>query len=109
MELSAVEPLLRSEVYVADPAVDPEALPSGHPVILLPAVLAAYTAPECLLLVEKCHDALPDGGALIVCDLFAGEHTAEDCAAWMAEVGFTDVAVSPASPGLNAVVVATKG
>ena len=80
------------------------------------------------LLVQKAHDALPAGGALIVYDTMidderrvrshsllaslnmlietesGSEYTEQECRSWMAEAGFDDLRVEPAGPVHSAVI-----
>ena len=91
-------------------------IPSAD-VILLGHVLHNWDYDEKLMLINKAYDALPDGGALIVCDAIIDDdrtenltgllmslnmlietqggfdYTGEECCAWMKGVGFSETRV----------------
>jgi precorrin-6B methylase 2 len=114
--------------FLADPA-----LPAGHDVILLSMILHDWDEPTNQVLLSKCHDALPSGGAIVVCELLLNDertgppeaalmgmnmlveteggknYSGAEYRAWLSEAGFTDVRVVPFdAPGANGAVVGRK-
>jgi len=110
--------------FFADPLPPADVLIMGH-------ILHDWSLEEKLTLLRKAHDALPDGGALIVYDAIidddrrastfgllmsvnmlietqAGfDYTAADCRAWMADIGFRDSYAEPLA-GPDSMVVGIK-
>jgi hypothetical protein len=114
--------------FLSDPA-----LPAGHDVILLSMILHDWDEPTNRALLGKCHDALPPGGAIVVCELLLNDerngppeaalmgmnmlveteggknYSGAEYRAWLSEAGFTDVRVLPFdAPGANGAVVGRK-
>ena len=108
-----------------------EALPGGHDVALLSAILHDWDEDTGRMLLAKCHDALPPGGVLLICEqLLDDDRTGPPRAAlvglnmlvattggrnyaegeyrdWLLDVGFREVTRLPCnSPGTNGVLVA---
>lgn len=110
--------------FLAGPLPPADVLIMGH-------ILHDWSLQEKLTLLRKAHDALPDGGALIVYDAIidddrrantfgllmsvnmlietqAGfDYTATDCRAWMADTGFRD-SYAHSLPGPDSMVVGIK-
>jgi hypothetical protein len=110
--------------FFADPLPPADVLIMGH-------ILHDWSLEEKLTLLRKAHQALPDGGALIVYDAIidddrtsntfgllmslnmlietqAGfDYTAADCRSWMTEVGFRDSYTEPLT-GPDSMVVGIK-
>jgi O-methyltransferase domain/Dimerisation domain len=110
--------------FFADPLPAADVLVMGH-------ILHDWSLQEKLLLIRKAHDALPDGGALIVYESIidddrrantfgllmsvnmlietaAGfDYTAADCRSWMAGAGFRDSYAEPLA-GPDSMVVGIK-
>lgn len=107
---------------------------SGYDVALLSGMMHRETPDDCRLLLTKAFDALDRGGLAIVSDVFFDDdtrrtppfavyfalnmmltsehgsaHAKTEMAAWMREVGFTDVAVRELpKPNPHALVVGTR-
>ena len=118
----------RVRFHPGDFFVDP--LPSAD-VLVMGRILHDWSLDEKLVLLRKAHEALPDGGALIVYDSIidddrrtnsfgmlmslnmlieteAGfDYTGADCRSWLADVGFRDSYVEPLV-GPDSMVVAVK-
>ena len=110
--------------FFADPLPDADVLVKGH-------ILHDWGMDDKLKLLRNAHDALPDGGALIVYDAIIDDerrenafgllmslnmliethegfdYTAADCRGWMADVGFRESYVEPLL-GPDSMVVAVK-
>ena len=110
--------------FFADPLPDADVLVMGH-------ILHDWGMDDKLKLLRNAHDALPDGGALIVYDAIIDDerrenafgllmslnmliethegfdYTAADCRGWMADVGFRESYVEPLL-GPDSMVVAVK-
>src|SRR5215467_2737080 len=110
--------------FFADPLPAAEVLIMGH-------ILHDWGLDEKLTLLRKAHQALPDGGALIVYDAIidddrssnafgllmsvnmlietqAGfDYTAADCRSWMADIGFSD-SYAESLAGPDSMVVGIK-
>jgi hypothetical protein len=110
--------------FFAGPLPPADVLIMGH-------ILHDWSLQEKLTLLRKAHQALPDGGALIVYDAIidddrrantfgllmslnmlietqAGfDYTAADCRSWLADVGFRDSYTQPL-PGPDSMVVGIK-
>ncbi len=112
--------------FIAD-----EVLPGGHDVALLAAILHDWDEDTGRMLLAKCHDALPPGGVLLICELLLDDdrtgpppaalmglnrlvetergraYTAAQYRSWLLDAGFREVTRVPCkSPGANAVLVA---
>lgn len=110
--------------FFTDPLPETEVMVFGH-------VLHDWDDEARVLLLRRAHDALPEGGRVVVYDALIGddrddpanllrslnmrlvtpggsEYTPQECRAWLAEAGFTDVTVAPLV-GVDSVVVARKG
>ena len=118
----------RLRFYPGDFFTDP--LPQAD-VLIMGHILHDWSLDEKLQLLRKAHDALPEGGALIVYEAIidddrrkntfgllmsinmlietpAGfDYTASDCQEWMSEVGFTKTLAEPLI-GPDAMVIAIK-
>jgi hypothetical protein len=110
--------------FFADPLPEADVLVMGH-------ILHDWDLDEKRTLLRKAHDALPDGGALIVYDAIIDDerrsnafgllmslnmlietpggfdYTSADCRAWMQEAGFRDSYVEPLV-GPDSMVVGIK-
>jgi hypothetical protein len=110
--------------FFTDPLPPADVLVMGH-------ILHDWSLDEKLTLLRKAHQALPDGGALIIYDAIidddrthntfgllmslnmlietqAGfDYTAADCRSWMAEAGFRDSYAAPLA-GPDSMVVGIK-
>ena len=110
--------------FFTDPLPPADVLVMGH-------ILHDWSLQQKFTLLRKAHQALPDGGALIVYDAIidddrttnifgllmslnmlietqAGfDYTAADCRSWMADVGFRDSYAEPL-PGPDSMVVGIK-
>jgi 3-hydroxy-5-methyl-1-naphthoate 3-O-methyltransferase len=58
----------RTEFVAGDMFADP--VPAGADVVLLSNILHDWDVPECRALLNRCADALPDGGRVLVHDVF---------------------------------------
>jgi SAM-dependent methyltransferase len=109
-----------------------EALPQGSDVILLSMILHDWGPEKNRMLLRKCYDALPPGGALIVSELMMDDdkagpapaalmslnmlietegrnYTWAEYAAWLKETGFRQIRRIPiVSPGANGLLVSRK-
>ncbi|MFD3441117.1 methyltransferase [Streptomyces sp. NPDC058685] len=110
-----------------------EPLPAGHDVILLSMILHDWDETTGRRLLKKCWTALPDDGAVIICELVLDDdetgpvpaammglnmlvetraghnYTYGEYARWLADAGFTDTTVLPLdAAGANAAIVARK-
>ncbi|MGD1221972.1 methyltransferase [Streptomyces krungchingensis] len=110
-----------------------EPLPEGHDVIVLSMILHDWDETTGRRLLEKCWTALPDGGAVIICELVLDDdetgpvpaalmglnmlietrsghnYTYGEYGRWLADAGFADTSVLPLNAaGANAAVVAYK-
>ena len=118
----------RVRFHPGDFFVDP--LPSAD-VLVMGHILHDWSLDEKLTLLRKAHQALPDGGALIVYDSIIDDdrrtntfgllmslnmlietqggfdYTGADCRSWMADVGFRDSYVEPLV-GPDSMVVGIK-
>jgi hypothetical protein len=118
----------RLRFYPGDFFTDP--LPAAD-VLIMGHILHDWSLSEKLTLLHKAHQALPDGGALIVYDAIidddrrantfgllmsvnmlietqAGfDYTATDCRSWMADTGFRDSYAEPLA-GPDSMVVGIK-
>lgn len=61
----------RTELVTGDMFADE--LPSGADVILLSNILHDWDVPECQTLIDRCAEALPEGGRLLVHDVFLND------------------------------------
>jgi hypothetical protein len=110
--------------FFADPLPDADVLVMGH-------ILHDWSLDEKLVLLGKAHQALPEGGALIVYESIIDDdrrtntfgllmsvnmlietqdgfdYTGADCRSWMADVGFRDTYVEPLV-GPDSMVVGIK-
>jgi O-methyltransferase domain/Dimerisation domain len=110
--------------FFADPLPNADVLVMGH-------ILHDWSLDEKLMLLRKAHDALPDGGALIVYESIIDDdrrantfgllmsvnmlietqegfdYTGADCRSWMAQVGFRETYVEPLI-GPDSMVVGIK-
>lgn len=110
--------------FFADPLPAADVIVMGH-------ILHDWGAEEKLTLLRAAHDALPDGGALVVYDAIIDDdrrqnafgllmslnmlietregfdYTGADCCGWMADVGFRESYVEPLV-GPDSMVVAIK-
>ncbi|MER5886137.1 methyltransferase [Streptomyces sp. NPDC001941] len=108
-------------------------LPSGHDVILLSMILHDWDERTGRALLAKCWEALPEGGAVIICELVLDDdetgpapaalmglnmlletrsgnnYTYAEYGHWLTEAGFTGVTALPMdAAGANAAIVARK-
>jgi SAM-dependent methyltransferase len=113
--------------------LDDKPLPGGYDVILLSMILHDWDEETNRRLLRKCHDALPPGGAIVVCELVLNaERTGPRSAAlmgmnmlvsteggknyseteyttWLTEAGFDQPRVVPlAAAGANAAITAVR-
>lgn len=110
--------------FFADPLPNADVLVMGH-------ILHDWSLDEKLTLLGKAHEALPDGGALIVYESIIDDerrantfgllmsvnmlietqegfdYTGADCRSWMAQIGFRETYVEPLS-GPDSMVVGIK-
>lgn len=110
--------------FFEDPLPEADVLAMGH-------ILHDWSLEEKKALLEKAHDALPGGGALIVYESIidderkentfgllmslnmlietpAGfDYTARECRSWMDEVGFRETRAKPL-PGPDGMVIGIK-
>ncbi|MFE0592330.1 methyltransferase [Micromonospora echinospora] len=109
------------------------ALPTGHDVILLSMILHDWDEAQNRSILAKCHDALPSGGAIVICELLLNDertgppaaalmgmtmlveteggrnYSGAEYAAWLTDAGFTDVrTITFDAPGANGAVVARR-
>jgi 2-polyprenyl-3-methyl-5-hydroxy-6-metoxy-1,4-benzoquinol methylase len=109
-----------------------EELPKGSDVILLSMILHDWTPEKNRLILRKCFDALPSGGAMIVSELMMDDdkvgpvpaalmslnmlietegrnYTWSEYTSWLEEVGFTEIERVPVqSPGANGLLTGHK-
>jgi 3-hydroxy-5-methyl-1-naphthoate 3-O-methyltransferase len=108
-------------------------LPTGHDVIILSSILHDWDETTNIGLLDKCFDALPPGGIVVVCEsilnddrtgppeaALMGIHMLVETAAgknysgaeyteWLTRAGFTDIRhLTFAAPAANGVIVATR-
>ncbi|GAB1818509.1 methyltransferase [Herbidospora sp. RD11066] len=108
-------------------------LPTGHDVVLLSMILHDWDEPACRRLLHKVWTALPEGGAVIICELVLDDdetgpapaammginmlietaggynYTYAEYRTWLLETGFTDIRTLPLeAAGANAAIVAYK-
>ncbi len=107
-------------------------LPSGADVILLSMILHDWTPEKNAVILQKCFEALPSGGALIVAELMMDDektgpppaalmslnmlietegqnYTWADYTQWMKQAGFERIKRVPVvSPGANGILVGYK-
>ncbi len=114
--------------FFTDPAY-----PSGHDAIVLSLIMHDWSEADDRRILEKCHAALPPGGAVIICELLVNDaktgpvpaammslnmlvetqggrnYTAAEYARWLKDVGFRRVrAVRFAAPGADGAVIGFK-
>ncbi|MFY1631982.1 methyltransferase [Solwaraspora sp. WMMB335] len=122
----------RIDTIAGDFFVDPE-LPQGHDVMLLSMVLHDWDEPTNRVLLERCHDALPAGGTIVVAELLlnpertgpaeaalmgmnmlvetiGGRNYSEtEYADWLADAGFGSIrTVTFDAPGANGALIARR-
>jgi 2-polyprenyl-3-methyl-5-hydroxy-6-metoxy-1,4-benzoquinol methylase len=109
-----------------------EALPKGADVLLLSMILHDWTPEKNRVILKKCFDALPSGGAMIVSELMMDDektgpvpaalmslnmlietegrnYTWAEYTRWLEEVGFTKIQRVPiVSPGANGLLIGRK-
>jgi hypothetical protein len=115
--------------FFADPAY-----PAGHDAILLSLIMHDWSPEDDRRILQKCHDALPSGGAVIICELLVNDdktgplpaalmslnmlietkggrnYTAAEYRGWLADVGFRKIrTVRFRGPGADAAVIGYKG
>jgi predicted O-methyltransferase YrrM len=110
-----------------------ERLPAGHDVIILSSILHDWSEQDNVSLLEKCFEALPEGGLVVICEfILNGARTGPSLAAlmgmhmlvettggknysgaeyvsWLTRAGFTDARVVEfAAPAANGAIVARR-
>ncbi|MEV0396826.1 methyltransferase [Polymorphospora rubra] len=105
-------------------------LPPGHDVILLSMILHDWDEATNLTILGRCFDALPSGGAVVICELLLNDdrtgpadaalmgmnmlveteggrnYSGAEYRDWLARSGFTDIRVVPFdAPGANGAVI----
>jgi precorrin-6B methylase 2 len=109
-----------------------EALPKGADVVLLSMILHDWTPEKNRVILTRCFDALPSGGAVIVSELMMNDektgpasaalmslnmlietegrnYTWAEYTEWLKEVGFREIQRVPVvSPGANGLLVGRK-
>ena len=109
-----------------------EALPKGADVVLLSMILHDWTPEKNRVILTRCFDALPSGGAVIVSELMMNDektgpasaalmslnmlietegrnYTWAEYTRWLKEVGFREIQRVPVvSPGANGLLVGRK-
>jgi 3-hydroxy-5-methyl-1-naphthoate 3-O-methyltransferase len=107
-------------------------LPTGYDVILLSKILLDWPEADCRLIIGKCFNALPDGGRIIIADLFVDDtkdgpadaalmslnmlvetwgrnYTSAEYRAWLSDAGFIDLdTVRFNAPSANGLVIGFK-
>ncbi len=107
--------------------------PRGYDVILLSQILHDWPETKDREILRKCYEALPSGGAVIICELLVSDdktgppsaalmslnmvviyidsrnYTASEFKSWLADTGFRDIRVVRfEAPGANGVVIGFK-
>ena len=109
-----------------------EALPKGADVVLLSMILHDWTPEKNRVILTRCFDALPSGGAVIVSELMMNDektgpvsaalmslnmlietegrnYTWAEYTQWLKEVGFREIQRLPVeSPGVNGILIGRK-
>lgn len=109
-----------------------EELPAGSDVLLLSMIMHDWTPEKNTLILRKCFDVLPPGGALIISELMMDDdkvgpvpaammsmimlietegrnYTWAEYTKWLAETGFQEIQRIPLeSPGANGILVGRK-
>ena len=109
-----------------------EALPKGADVVLLSMILHDWTPEKNWVILTRCFDALPSGGAVIVSELMMNDektgpvsaalmslnmlietegrnYTWAEYTQWLKEVGFREIQRLPVeSPGVNGILIGRK-
>lgn len=109
-----------------------EALPKGADVVLLSMILHDWTPEKNRVILKRCFDALPSGGAIIVSELMMNDektgpvsaalmslnmlietegrnYTWAEYTEWLMEVGFREIQGLPVeSPGVNGILIGRK-
>jgi 3-hydroxy-5-methyl-1-naphthoate 3-O-methyltransferase len=114
--------------FFADPKY-----PSGHDVILLSMIMHDWSEQEDRAILQKCYEALPRGGAVVINELLVNDektgpapaalmslnmlietvggrnYTAVEYRAWLEEIGFRDIqTVNFEAAGANGAVIGHK-
>jgi predicted O-methyltransferase YrrM len=109
------------------------AYPAGHDLILLSLIMHDWSEEDDRAILRRCHDALPSGGAVVICELLVNDektgpapaalmslnmlietaggrnYTAAEYTAWLTDLGFRRIrTVRFASPGADGAVIAYK-
>jgi hypothetical protein len=109
------------------------AYPSGHDLIVLSMIMHDWSEADDRAILRKCYDALPRGGAVIICELLVNNdksgpvpgalmslnmlietsggrnYTAGEYSAWLKDIGFKKIrTVRFESPGANGAVIGYK-
>jgi hypothetical protein len=107
--------------------------PSGHDVILLSMIMHDWSEADDRVILRKCYDALPSGGAVVICELLVNDektgpppaalmslnmlietrggrnYTAAEYTDWLQEIGFHQIhTVMFEAAGANGAVFAIK-
>ena len=109
-----------------------EALPKGSDVVLLSMILHDWTPEKNRVILTRCFDALPSGGAMIVSELMMDDektgpvpaalmslnmlietegrnYTWAEYTQWLKDVGFREIQGLPVeSPGVNGILIGRK-
>jgi len=109
-----------------------EALPKGADVVLLSMILHDWTPEKNRVILKRCFDALPSGGAVIVSELMMNDektgpasaalmslnmlietegrnYTWAEYTQWLKDVGFREIQGLPVeSPGVNGILIGRK-
>jgi len=109
-----------------------EELPKGADVVLLSMILHDWTPEKNRVILKRCFDALPSGGAVIVSELMMNDektgpvsaalmslnmlietegrnYTWAEYTQWLKEVGFREIQRLPVeSPGVNGILIGRK-
>lgn len=107
--------------------------PGGHDVILLSMIMHDWSEQEDRAILEKCYEALPSGGAVVISELLVNDnktgpapaalmslnmlvetvggrnYTAAEYRSWLEDIGYRDVRVTSFdAPGANGAVIGYK-
>ena len=109
------------------------AYPAGHDAIVLSLIMHDWSEADDRRILQKCFDALPSGGAVLICELLVNDqktgpipaalmslnmlvettggrnYTAAEYTSWLKDIGFRNIrSIRFISPGADGVVIGRK-